>query len=64
MIITKYIVNEKCIGCGLYEETCPEVFTMTNEGVAKAVETEVPTELDTVTAKANDGYPVDAIKEA
>ena len=34
----KYVVNDGCIGCGLCEGTCPEVFSMTDEGVAKAIE--------------------------
>ena len=42
----KYFVNDGCIGCGLCEGTCPEVFSMTDEGVAKAIETEVPAECE------------------
>ena len=38
----RYFVNDGCIGCGLCEGTCPEVFSMTDEGVAKAIETEDP----------------------
>ena len=34
----KYVVNDGCIGCGMCEATCPEVFSMTAEGVAKAIE--------------------------
>ena len=29
-------VNENCIGCGLCNSICPQVFTMTDEGVATA----------------------------
>ncbi|MBQ1820772.1 MAG: ferredoxin [Clostridia bacterium] len=35
------MVNEGCIGCGLCEGTCPEVFHMTDDGIAAATETEV-----------------------
>lgn len=59
----KYRVNEGCIGCGLCEESCPEVFSMTAEGVAKATETEVPAECETAAAEAMDGCPVGVIEE-
>ena len=59
----KYIVNEGYIGCGLCEGICPEVFSMTDEGVATAIETEVPAKLETAAAAAKDGCPVGAIEE-
>ena len=37
----KYKVNDSCIGCGLCESSCPEVFHM-NGDVAVAIEGEVP----------------------
>ena len=37
----KYFVNESCIGCGLCSQVCPEVFRMTEDGVAIASEEEV-----------------------
>ena len=30
----KYSVNDRCIGCALCCDACPEVFVMTGEGVA------------------------------
>ena len=36
---------------------------MTEEGVAKAIETEVPTEFEAAAAAAKDGCPVGAIEE-
>lgn len=60
----KYRVNEGCIGCGLCEGTCPEVFSITNEGVARAIETTVPAEFEEAAAKAKNGCPVGAIEEA
>ena len=60
----KYFVNGGCIGCGLCEVTCPEVFSITDAGVAIAIEGEVPdTALDSA-AEAKDGCPVSAIEEA
>lgn len=62
--MTKYRVTEGCIGCGLCEEICSEVFSMTDEGVATAIETEVSAELEAAVAEAKDGCPVGAIEEA
>lgn len=60
----KYIVNEGCIGCGLCEATCPEVFSMSDAGVAVAIEGEVPEEALDTAAEAKEGCPVGAIEEA
>ena len=60
----KYFVNEGCIGCGMCEGTCPEVFSMSDEGVAVAIDAEVPEECLDTAAEAKDGCPVGAIEEA
>ena len=60
----KYIVNGGCIGCGLCEGTCPTVFSMTDGGVAKAIESEVPDAALESAAEAREGCPVQAIEEA
>lgn len=57
----KYVVNDGCIGCRLCEGTCPEVFFMTEEGVAKAVEKEVPAEYEDAAMEAENGCPVGAV---
>ena len=59
----KYKVNDSCIGCGLCESTCPEVFHM-NGDVAVAIEGEVPEAALAAAAEAKDGCPVGAIEEA
>jgi ferredoxin len=59
----KYKVDDSCIGCGLCESTCPEVFSIQGD-VAVAIEGEVPETALAAAAKAKDGCPVGAIEEA
>lgn len=56
----KAFVNEGCIGCGLCVSTCPEVFHMTDSGVAEAAE-KVPTEQEELAKEARDNCPVSVI---
>ncbi|MCI5569688.1 MAG: ferredoxin [Candidatus Alectryocaccobium sp.] len=60
----KYVVNDGCIGCGLCASTCPEVFSMSDEGVAVATEDEVAEEYAASAEEAKDGCPVGVIEEA
>ena len=60
----KYFVNDGCIGCGLCGGTCPEVFSMSDAGVAVAIEAEVPEGALDSAAEAKGGCPVGAIEEA
>ena len=53
---------EECTGCGLWEETCPEVFELNeDEGVAVVKVTPTPPEAENTCREAADGCPVDAI---
>ena len=54
-------VNENCIGCGLCNSICPQVFTMTDEGVA-TVSSDISEEQEGLVQEAADSCPVDAIE--
>ena len=41
----RYYVDENCIGCGLCEGMCPEVFHMAETGVAVAIDEPISNEL-------------------
>lgn len=54
-------VNENCIGCGLCNSICPQVFTMTDEGVATAG-SDISEEQEESVRETADSCPVDAIE--
>jgi ferredoxin len=59
----KFKVNENCIGCGLCAGSCPEVFHMTDAGVAEAILTDVSTELEGSASEALSNCPAGAIEK-
>ena len=58
----KATVNEDCIGCGMCEGTCPEVFAIGDEGVAENIVEEVPEDAEDSAQEAADNCPVSAIE--
>ena len=58
----KFFVNENCIGCGLCVGTCPEVFEMTDEGHAKAIDGDAPADALGSAKEAEANCPVSAIE--
>ena len=60
----RYVVNENCIACGLCTNLCPEVFSLGDEGLAVAIEEDIPESAAETAAEAMDSCPVSAIEEA
>ena len=59
----KVTVNEDCIGCGLCEATCADVFAINDDGVAEVIIDDASDYEDEV-QEAIDGCPVTAIEAA
>jgi len=58
----KVIVDEDlCTGCGLCEETCPEVFELGDDELAHVKVDPVPADTEEQARQAAEGCPVDAI---
>jgi ferredoxin len=57
----KFFVDDTCIGCGVCNATCPDVFEMTDQGQAKATDEEVAEELEADAEEAMNSCPVGAI---
>jgi ferredoxin len=52
---------DTCIGCGLCEETCPEVFRLNDDNIAEVINPAPGAELEEKVQDAADACPVDAI---
>ncbi len=60
----KVFVKEGCLGCGLCAGTCPRVFSMTEDGAARAIDTDVPADALEEVEAAKNNCPAEAIEEA
>lgn len=56
------IYEDRCIGCGQCEATCPEVFKIGDEGVATVIVDEIKDEVKDEAEMAASGCPTDAIE--
>lgn len=58
----KAIVDrETCIGCGLCESTCPDLFVMDDEEKAKVIVAEIAKQAEECAKQAAEECPVTAI---
>ena len=59
----KVVIDEDaCTGCGLCEETCPEVFKLNDDQIATAIVDEIPADALESAEEAAENCPVEAIK--
>lgn len=56
-----FVDRDTCIGCGACEMTCPEVFSMDDEGKSVPVKEDIPENVLESAQDAKDNCPVSAI---
>jgi ferredoxin len=56
--------DQRCRGHGMCLTLCPEVFSLTNDGYAVAITSDVPMELEAATREAIECCPEQAISES
>lgn len=59
--MTPHVDGDLCIGCGLCEDTCPEVFEMGDDGLSHVIEEEPEQELFDRVRECVEVCPTDAI---
>jgi ferredoxin len=55
--------DQRCRGHGVCTTLCPDVFSLTDDGYAVAIASDVPTELESATQEAIQCCPEQAISE-
>ena len=60
-IVKAKVDADTCIGCGLCEATCPEVFKLNSEDVSEVIVEVVTPEAEAKCREAADNCPVQAI---
>ena len=56
-----FVDPELCIGCGVCEAECPEIFRMNDDGLAEAIDDEISEALLENAKEAQNQCPVEAI---
>ncbi len=56
------VEKDLCTSCGLCVETCPDVFEMDSEDIAKVKASPVPAAAESCCKEAAEGCPGEAIK--
>lgn len=57
----KATVNEECIGCGLCEGTCPDVFSISVDGYSVPIDKDIPEDAMDAAQEAANNCPASAI---
>ncbi len=60
-IVKPVVDSDLCIGCGLCEEMCPEVFAMGEDGIARVIAADPTPELYGPVRDCADMCPTEAI---
>ena len=58
-----WVDDQRCRGHGVCVTLCPEVFELTDDGYAEAIDSDVPTCFEAATREAIDCCPEQAIAE-
>lgn len=57
-----FVDRDACIGCGLCESICPEVFKIGGDGKAEVIVEEIPGSLADSAKEAESQCPINAIR--
>jgi ferredoxin len=58
-----WVDDQRCRGHGVCVTLCPDVFSLTDDGYAVSIASDVPTELEAATQEAIESCPEQAISE-
>ena len=56
-----HVEKDACIGCGACPSICPEVFEMDEDGLAIALQEQVPEDQEELAEEAAESCPTEAI---